>query len=232
MNKKDIKQITDEVVKEGFLSNKPNNPVSDYQNKLRAQGATGVVAAGGVALLLKKLYDSYKKENAPERKAKLKVKILKTKAKLEKLKSKSKKLSEALENFTEEELINEWNVYVQELGGYVGNYFAKKREIKRMKNVKKIRKQERSERKKRKGTDNEKVGDRILDTRAATNIQNTWDTNKGVRTTSKAAVAGVAGILAYKLYKKLKDKYSKATDPKEKAKLKKVVAKAKAKLKK
>jgi len=51
-------------------------------------------------------------------------------------------------------------------------------------------------------------------------------------TAIKVGTTGVAGILAYKLYKKLKDKYNKSKDPKEKAKLKKLVVKAKAKTKK
>jgi len=222
MKQKDIKQITDEVVKEGFLSNKPNNPVTDYQNRLRAQGATSVVAAGGVALLLKKLYDSYKKENKPERKAKLKVKILKTKAKLEKLKSKSKKLSEALENFTEEELINEWNKhqkFVQELSDPT-NFKSTAKYMKR-----------RTGSAVRRLTGTDTLKDKFL-------APIDWKANRADKKNIKkykkeigtaAAVSGVAGVLAYKLYKKLKEKYNKAKDPKEKAKLKKLVVKAKAK---
>jgi hypothetical protein len=64
-----------------------------------------------------------------------------------------------------------------------------------------------------------------------------YNTNKKIKKASKNAAigtagVGLAGVLAYKLYKKLKSKYDSATDPKEKAKLKKLVAKAKAKTKK
>lgn len=214
------------AVKGGAIAN------SISKNTQKNQVAVGVGgAAVGVATLaygLKKLYDKFKSEKDPQKKTALKAKINKAKTKI-----KAKKAVKESYNFNENDLVEIFGEsYIEEFGGKVGGYLDRRKEAKRMKDLKIQRGVERAERKSRINTSDEKIGDRIMSTRIAKNAQNTWDTNKDVQTGTKVAAAGVAGVLAYKLYKKLKEKYSEAKDPKQKAKIKKQLIAQKAKLKK
>jgi hypothetical protein len=232
MKQKDIKQLVAEVV-------------IDFKNKnvtsLNRKNIGRYVAGGAVGLVLKTLYDKFKKEKDPKKKAVLKAKINKAKSKI-----KAKKAVKESYNFNEEDLVE---VFGEGLGSAIAKGISKakflkgpsKKAVKKMSIIDRkyeqgVTKNIRNAYRKRVAKKTAKIGGGVVAGGAVgTGIKKLADkasTKQKSQVAVSAAAVGVAGVLAYKLYKKLKEKFSKEKDPKEKAKLKKLMNAQKAKMKK